>query len=132
MHMSFRDGVHTLVVGPREPTSTDFPAWSPEDTLLRAWLDGGDALLVDLRGVDHVHSKFLGFLVRLKALLSGQGGRLVLLVDETGLKESIHLLGLGRVFTLAEAWSDAVDACHLQKGRWLDECNTCPEPMDHD
>lgn len=132
MHMSFRDGVHALVVHPREPTSSDFPAWSPEETLLQAWLDGGQALLVDLRGVTRVHSRFLGFLARLKALLSEQGGRLVLLVDSPDLGRNIDLLGLDRVFTLTGSWAEALHACRLEEGAWLHKVPPCSGTPIHD
>ena len=130
--MSFHDGVHALVVGPGEPAGADFPDWSPEDTLLRAWLDSGQALVVDLRGIAQVHSRFLGFLVRLKTLLAQRGGRLVLLVDDEGVQETIKLLGLERVFAVAGDWDDALQVCRLQEGAWLDEVGPCLPSSIHD
>ncbi|MCC6579221.1 MAG: STAS domain-containing protein [Phycisphaeraceae bacterium] len=64
-------------------------------------------LLVDFTGVKHLTSGVLGMLVTLKKKCLGIGAQMQVLVPEPQAMETLHLMNLHRVLSLADTFDEA-------------------------
>jgi anti-sigma B factor antagonist len=71
---------------------------------------GGNSVVLDLTDVSFVDSTLLSVLLRYRERLMELGGKLVLVTDERGIRRTLEITGLERIFTIERRLSDGIGA----------------------
>lgn len=71
---------------------------------------GGTSVVLDLTEVSFVDSTLLSVLLRYRERLMELGGKLVLVTGERGIRRTLEITGLERIFTIERRLSDGIGA----------------------
>jgi anti-sigma B factor antagonist len=71
---------------------------------------GGNSVVLDLTEVSFVDSTLLSVLLRYRERLMELGGKLVLVTDERGIRRTLEITGLERLFTIERRLADGIGA----------------------
>jgi anti-sigma B factor antagonist len=71
---------------------------------------GGTSVVLDLTEVSFVDSTLLSVLLRYRERLMELGGKLVLVTGERGIRRTLEITGLERIFTIERRLADGIGA----------------------
>jgi anti-sigma B factor antagonist len=71
---------------------------------------GGTSVVLDLTEVSFVDSTLLSVLLRYRERLMELGGKLVLVTGERGIRRTLEITGLERIFTIERRIADGIGA----------------------